>query len=127
MGAINAYSVKIDVIYIICNTKTMMTGAQLRAARALAGVNQRKLAELSGLSLPTIQRMEASDGIIRANVDSLMKLIAALNAAGIEFIGEGVVSQGGGRGVRLKTEGAVEANSSLPTSSPRRKAPPQEG
>jgi transcriptional regulator with XRE-family HTH domain len=127
MGAINAYSVKIDVIYIICNTKTMMTGAQLRAARALAGVNQRKLAELSGLSLPTIQRMEASDGIIRANVDSLMKLIAALNAAGIEFIGEGVVSQGGGRGVRLKTEGAVEAKSSLPTSSHGRKAPQREG
>ena len=82
----------------------MITGAQLRAARALAGVNQRKLAELSGLSLPTIQRMEASDGMIRGNVDSLMKLIAALNAAGIDLIGEGDVSYGGGRGVRLKTE-----------------------
>ena len=82
----------------------MMTRAQLRAARALAGVNQRKLAELSGLSLPTIQRMEASDGMIRGNVDSLMKLIAALNAAGIDLIGEGDVSHGGGRGVRLKTE-----------------------
>ena len=105
----------------------MITGAQLRAARALAGVNQRKLAELSGLSLPTIQRMEASDGIIRANVDSLMKLIAALNAADIDLIGEGVVSHGGGRGVRLKTEGAAEANSSLPTSSPRGKAPQREG
>jgi transcriptional regulator with XRE-family HTH domain len=105
----------------------MMTGAQLRAARALAGVNQRKLAELSGLSLPTIQRMEASDGIIRANVDSLMKLIAALNAAGIDLIGEGDASQGGGRGVRLKMEEAVKAKSSLPTSSPRRKAPQQEG
>lgn len=94
----------------------MITGAQLRAARALAGINQRKLAELSGLSLPTIQRMEASDGIIRANVDSLMKLIVALNAAGIDLIGEGVVSHGGGRGVRLK-------KSSHPTSSQRRKAP----
>ena len=105
----------------------MITGAQLRAARALAGINQRKLAELSGLSLPTIQRMEASDGIIRANVDSLMKLIAALNAADIDLIGEGAVSHGGGRGVRLKTEGAVEAKSSLPTSSPRGKAPLWEG
>ena len=103
----------------------MISGAQLRAARALAGVNQRKLAELSGLSLPTIQRMEASDGIIRANVDSLMKLIAALNAAGIDLIGEG--SHGGGRGVRLKTEEAIEADSSLPTSSPRPKAPQREG
>ncbi len=105
----------------------MITGAQLRAARALAGVNQRKLAELSGLSLPTIQRMEASDGIIRANVDSLMKLIAALNAADIDLIGEGAVSHSGGRGVRLKTEGAVEAKSSLPASSPRGKAPQREG
>ena len=103
----------------------MIIGAQLRAARALAGVNQRKLAELSGLSLPTIQRMEASDGIIRANLDSLMKLIAALNAAGIYLIGEGAVSHGGGRGVRLKTEGAAET-SSLPTSSHRGKAPQRE-
>ena len=101
----------------------MITGAQLRAARALAGVNQRKLAELSGLSLPTIQRMEASDGMIRGNVDSLMKLIVALNAAGIDLIGEGDVSHGGGRCVRLKTEWAMEAKSSLPTSSQRRKAP----
>ena len=123
MGAINVHSVKNDIIYITSNVQTMITGAQLRAARALAGVNQRKLAELSGLSLPTIQRMEASDGMIRGNVDSLMKLIVALNAAGIDLIGEGVVSHGGGRGVRLKTEQAMEAKSSLPTSSQRRKAP----
>jgi len=57
---------------------------------------------MAGLSLPTIQRMEASDGVIRGNVDSLMKLIEALDAAGIELIGVGAVSQGGGRGVRLK-------------------------
>ncbi len=80
----------------------MITAAQLRAARALAGLDQRKIAELSGLSVPTIQRMEASEGVIRGNVDSLMKLIAALDAAGIELIGEGTVSQSGGRGVRLK-------------------------
>jgi hypothetical protein len=58
---------------------------------------------MAGLSLPTIQRMEASDGVIRGNVDSLMKLITALNAAGIELIAEGAVSQNGGRGIRLKT------------------------
>jgi transcriptional regulator with XRE-family HTH domain len=80
----------------------MITAAQLRAARALAGLDQRKLAELSGLSVPTIQRMEASEGVIRGNVDSLVKLVAALDAAGIELIGEGTVSQNGGRGVRLK-------------------------
>ena len=80
----------------------MITGAQMRAARALLEIDQRQLAERCGLSLPTIQRMEASDGVIRGNVDSLMKLIDALAAAGIELIGEGAVSQGGGRGVRLK-------------------------
>ena len=80
----------------------MITAPQLRAARALAGVDQRQLAKLSGLSVPTIQRMEASDGVIRGNVDSLMKLVAALAAAGIELIGEGATSQGIGRGVRLK-------------------------
>lgn len=65
-------------------------------------MDQRRLAELSGLSVPTIQRMEASDGTIRGNVDSLVKLIAALDAAGVELIGEGSVSSSGGRGVRLK-------------------------
>ena len=80
----------------------MITAAQLRAARALTGLDQRRLAELAGLSVPTIQRMEASEGVIRGNVDSLMKLVEALNAVGIELIGEGTISQAGGRGVRLK-------------------------
>ena len=70
----------------------MITAAQMRAARALLGMDQRELAELSGLSLPTIQRMEASEGVIRGNVDSLMKLIAGLEEAGIELIGEGAAS-----------------------------------
>jgi transcriptional regulator with XRE-family HTH domain len=80
----------------------MITAAQLRAARALLGMDQRALAEASGLSLPTIQRMEASESVIRGNVESLMKLIAALETAGVELINEGAVSEKGGRGVRLK-------------------------
>jgi transcriptional regulator with XRE-family HTH domain len=80
----------------------MLTAAQLRAARALLGVDQRRLAELSSLSLPTIQRMEASEGVVRGTVDSLMKLVAALDAAGVDLIEEGVASPGGGRGVRFK-------------------------
>ena len=80
----------------------MITAAQLRAARALVGMDQRDLAAASGLSLPTIQRMEASEGVIRGNVDSLMKLIAALESAGVELINEGAVSGKGGRGIRLK-------------------------
>ena len=70
---------------------------------ALLGIDQRPLAELSGLSVPTIQRMEASEGVIRGNVDSLMKLIEALDTAGIELIAAGAVSTQGGRGVRLKS------------------------
>ena len=80
----------------------MITAAQMRAARALLGIDQRELAQRSRLSLPTIQRMEASDGVIRGNVDSLMKLVEALAANGIELIGEGATSSRGGRGVRLK-------------------------
>lgn len=81
----------------------MITSGQLRAARALLGIDQRELAQRCGLSLPTIQRMEASDGVVRGNVDSLMKLVDALAAGGIELIGEGTSSTGGGRGVRLKS------------------------
>jgi len=81
----------------------MITSGQLRAARALLGIDQRGMAQRCGLSLPTIQRMEASDGVVRGNVDSLMKLVDALAADGIELIGEGASSTGGGRGVRLKS------------------------
>jgi transcriptional regulator with XRE-family HTH domain len=74
----------------------------MRAARALLEIDQRELAQRSGLSLPTIQRMESSAGVIRGNVDSLMKLVHALAVAGIELIDAGAVSHNGGRGVRLK-------------------------
>jgi len=80
----------------------MITAAQMRAARALLGIDQRQLAEMAGISLPTIQRMEASDGTVRGVVDTLTKVVAALDQAGIELIGDNAVSQGGGRGVRFK-------------------------
>jgi len=80
----------------------MITAAQLRASRVLLGIDQRQLAELSGLSVPTIQRMEASETMVRGNVDSLVKLIAAFDAVGIEMIDEGAASHSQGRGVRLK-------------------------
>ena len=84
----------------------MITAGQLRASRALLGIDQRKLAEAAGLSLPTIQRMEASEGVVRGNVDLLMKLVAALDAFGIELISNNASSQAGGRGVRLKRAGS---------------------
>jgi transcriptional regulator with XRE-family HTH domain len=85
----------------------MITAAQLRAARALASFDQRALAAVAGLSVPTIQRMEASDGVVRGNVDSLTKLVSALETAGVEFISEGAPSPGGGRGVRLRNASVV--------------------
>lgn len=80
----------------------MITSQQMRAARALLGIDQRQLAELAGLSAPTIQRMEASDGQVRGVVDTLVKVVTALEAAGIELIGENAPSIGAGRGVRLR-------------------------
>ena len=82
-----------------------MTAGQLRAARALLGIDQKALAEMSGVSLPTIQRMEASDGNVRGIVDTLTKVIEALNAAGVDLIGDNARSEGGGRGVRLREPG----------------------
>lgn len=85
----------------------MITSAQMRAARVLLSLDQRELARLAGLSVPTIQRMEASHGVVRGNVDSLTRLIAALNQAGVELIAEEANSFGGGRGVRLKATRTV--------------------
>jgi DNA-binding XRE family transcriptional regulator len=99
-----------EVLFQMCNIlfehngecHSMITAAQLRAARALLGIDQRDLADKANLSVPTIQRMESSDGVIRGNVDSLTKLVAALEDAGIELINDGAISPVGGRGVRLR-------------------------
>ena len=88
----------------------MITSAQIRAARAMLGMDQRTLAEKAGLSLPTIQRMEASDGQVRGVVDSLVKVVQALEAAGIELIGDNAQSSGGGRGVRFRVAKAPPSN-----------------
>jgi transcriptional regulator with XRE-family HTH domain len=80
----------------------MLTAAQMKAARALVGMEQKTLAARSGVSLPTIQRMETSDGVVRGVIETLMKVMEALQAAGVEFINEGSISNGGGRGVRLR-------------------------
>jgi len=80
----------------------LITSAQMRAARALLGIDQRRLAELAGVSVPTVQRMEASNGTVRGMIDSLTRVVEALDRAGIELIGDNAVSTGGGRGVRLK-------------------------
>jgi transcriptional regulator with XRE-family HTH domain len=80
----------------------MMTAAQLKAARAMLGIDQKTLAELAGVSVPTVQRMEASLGNVRGTIDTLTRIVEALDRAGIELISEEMKSTGSGRGVRLK-------------------------
>ena len=85
----------------------MITSAQMRAARALLGIDQRQIAELAGVSLPTVQRMEASEGTVRGVIDTLTKIVEAFDAAGVELIGDNIKSAGQGRGVRFKAAGTV--------------------
>ena len=80
----------------------MMTSAQMRAARALLGIDQKTLAERAGVSVPTIQRMEASPGNVRGMIESLTRVVEALDAMGVELIGDNAQSLSGGRGVRLR-------------------------
>lgn len=88
----------------------MITGPQMRAARALLGLDQKDLAAISGLSVPTIQRMEASEGTVRGVVESLTRVVEAIERAGVELIADGAPSGGAGRGVRLKrSERQVDA------------------
>jgi len=91
----------------------MITAVQMRAARAMLGIKQQHLAEMSGVSLPTIQRMEASAGTVRGFADTMTKVIEALDRAGVELIGENAPSGGGGRGVRLKQARATTQDSAV--------------
>jgi predicted transcriptional regulator len=70
----------------------------IRAARALLRWEQRDLANASSVSLPTIKRLESKAGTLGAHTSTVFALMNALEAAGIEFIGE----NGGGPGVRLR-------------------------
>jgi DNA-binding XRE family transcriptional regulator len=92
------------IIFKIWNAR-VITSSQMKAARALLSIDQRTLAELAGVSLPTIQRMEASVGNVRGVVESLTRVVDALSQAGVELIGEHARSDDGGRGVRLKEPG----------------------
>ena len=80
----------------------MITAGQLRAARALIDVDQKTLADVANVSVQTIQRMEASDNLVRGVVESLAKVIDALDRLGVEVINDAATSSNGGRGVRLR-------------------------
>jgi transcriptional regulator with XRE-family HTH domain len=75
----------------------MISAKQIKAARLFLEWEQKDLAEKSGLSLPTIQRMEKL-GIERSSFANAQKVRCALEAGGIEFIAE----NGGGAGVRMR-------------------------
>ena len=71
---------------------------QIKAARALLAWSQEDLATQSGISYPTIARLETSDGELGGRADTASKITEALQAAGIIFVAE----NGEGAGVRLR-------------------------
>lgn len=99
----------------------MITAAQMRAGRALLGIDQQTLARLADVSLPTIQRMEASSGNVRGVVDTLVKVVEAFDAAGVELIGDNAFSQGKGRGVRFKEAADASRAVAIPAAKSRRR------
>lgn len=129
---LHAPTLTIDAFYIIMHASgryghrpkkdaRMITAAQMRAARALLGIDQQTLADLADVSLPTIQRMEASQGNVRGVVDTLMKVVQAFDFAGVELISENASSQGSGRGVRFKVAATALQRAGQPTQKVRKK------
>ena len=76
----------------------MITGSQIRGARGILKLSLKDLALKSGVSLPTIQRLEQADGIPVTKIQTLLAIKSALEAGGIEFIG----MPQNGAGVRFK-------------------------
>ncbi|GHA85014.1 hypothetical protein GCM10009069_05160 [Algimonas arctica] len=72
----------------------MISGSQIRAGRALLGISAEDLGELAGVSWPTIQRFESAEAIPTSRSGTLERVKAALESAGIEFIGDPVTSPG---------------------------------
>jgi len=79
----------------------------------MTGLTQAELAEKSGVSLPTIKRLELGRGLLPVRLATLLKLQRALESAGVEFIAAG---SDGGPGLRLKTraEGSAAAGTMMP-------------
>jgi transcriptional regulator with XRE-family HTH domain len=88
-----------------------MTGRQIAAGRALARMEQAELAKAANISVPTLRRMEASDGPVRGMPNNVAAIRSALEAAGVIFVDE----NGEGPGVRLKK---VRQDTAAPTTIP---------
>lgn len=74
----------------------MLIAQQIRAARGLLHCSARELAESAGVNISTIQRIERADGPVRGNIETLRRIQDALEAAGVEFLEDGLP------GVRLR-------------------------
>lgn len=72
----------------------MVSGAQIRAARMLLGLTAAQLAELAGVDWSTVQRFEGVDGVPPNRSGTLERVKLALEARGVEFIGDPVTSPG---------------------------------
>ncbi|MGJ0508403.1 MAG: helix-turn-helix domain-containing protein [Methylocystis sp.] len=81
--------------------KLLVTGEQLRGARAMVRLEQSDLAKTAGVSVDTIKRLERTQGVVSANLATVHAIVAALEAAGVVFLDAGE-SADGGPGVRLK-------------------------
>jgi transcriptional regulator with XRE-family HTH domain len=81
----------------------MHYSSQIRAARGLLGWSQIKLAEVSGVAISTVKRMEASDILVRATTSNIWKIQKALESAGVIFI----EPQDLGPGVRMSEDPAL--------------------
>jgi transcriptional regulator with XRE-family HTH domain len=92
--------------------KAAILAHQLKAARALARLDQQELSNRSGVSIPTIKRMEAGDGLVRGNYENVAAVVGALEAAGVEFI------NGDQPGVRLKATASSEKTDGVRNSTP---------
>lgn len=73
-----------------------MNGEQIRAARALLGWTAADLAEASGVSYPTVQRMDAAKGLVSGRHETVEAIRRALEAQGIQFLESGQVAAGPG-------------------------------
>jgi predicted transcriptional regulator len=72
----------------------MISGAQIRSARALLGVSVEELSQLSSVSWATIQRFESAGGVPKSRSGTLERVVVALESAGIRFIGDPLTSPG---------------------------------
>jgi transcriptional regulator with XRE-family HTH domain len=95
----------------------MIISAQIRAARALLRWTGKDAAAKSGVSLPTIKRLELMDGVPQSRSQTLLELQRAFEAAGVEFIG----TPDDKPGVRLVKAQAVKAKSDVIPQKPIRK------